>query len=704
MTISTISVNDMHCSSCEGRIRRALSPLTGISATHINPVHRHVLVEHGTDTDPLEIMNRIESAGFTPTLFSLDNHDERQKTLLKRLGIAGLAMMQVMMVSTALYAGAFDGMDRSYEQLLRYTGLVFTIPVICYSAVPFFTNAIGSLRSLSGLSMDVPIALAISIAFLTSLHTTISGVGEVYYDSVVMFTFLLLGARYIDNRLQRRFDLTGHLLAALPRTAERENSGSLETIPIAELAVGDLIWINEGAQVPVDGVLLSKRAAVDEALLTGESLWAQKQPQEAVYAGTLNRGAGFRMKATRSFDRSRIADIAQLAEQAELQRAGIVQLADRVAGVFVPVVLGLATATFIGWQIFEPERAISAVLAVLVVSCPCALSLATPAALTAAMTRLRQIGIVLTSSSALERAAVVDTVFIDKTGTLTMDVPQIASVELLDSGLTRDRCLSIAAALQRHSSHPYARAFAEQTRLALVTGVTTVPGSGVEGLLDGIPVRIGSAAYTGAHAADDRAAYLSISDVLVARFDFTDRLRPDARAALDALRQMGVEPLMLSGDSAERCARTAQELNIRYEARQSPEAKLEVILREQQLGQRVLMLGDGINDIPVLAGADLSAAVLEATDLVKSKADVLLLSRRIGPLAAFIRMARATRKVIHQNLVWALLYNLTAIPIAAMGLMPPWMAALGMASSSTLVMLNAMRLLKVPADQPAMQA
>ena len=699
MSISTISVADMHCAACAGKIRRVLSGLADVKAAHVNTVRRQVLVEHGQATDPLAILTAIESAGFTPTLAGLDDHDERQRSLLKRLGIAGLAMMQVMMAAIALYAGAFEGMEDAYQQLLRYTSLVFTIPVVCYSAVPFFTSALGSLKRGAGLSMDVPIALAIGIAFFTSLHATVTGTGEVYYDSVVMFAFLLLGARYIDNRLQYRFGVTGQLLASLPLTASVERGGRREEVSVSDIAPGDTVWVAEGAQVPVDGVLDAERATMDEALLTGESDWAAKLKGGKVFAGTLNRGAGFRLRASHSADRSRIADIALLAEQADVRDARMTRISDRIAGIFIPAVLALAAATFLVWQFIAPDRAFIAALTVLVVSCPCALSLATPAALTAAMTRLRQFGVVLTSSRVLDEAVRIGRVYIDKTGTLTLDQPRVESVLVLDPAWSEAQCLALAAALQRYSSHPYARAFpmADVEDDFGLTDVQTVSGQGVEGWLDGSRVRIGNQAFalpdTTGEPLMDTAVVLSLAGRPLARFDLSNRIRPDARAAVRALKSMGIDVLMLSGDNQERCAQTAAELEIDYLARRSPEAKLDAIRQDQAAGGRVLMLGDGINDVPVLAGADLSATVVEATDMVKSKADILLLSRRLVPLAEVFRISALAGRITRQNLFWAAAYNLTAIPLAASGNLPPWLAALGMASSSILVMLNATRLL-----------
>jgi Cu2+-exporting ATPase len=335
-----------------------------------------------------------------------------------------------------------------------------------------------------------------------------------------------------------------------------------------------------------------------------------------------------------------------------------------------------------------------AALTVLVVSCPCALSLATPAALTAAMTRLREAGLVLTRSAALEQAAATDLALIDKTGTLTVHEPQLDSVELLGGTLDEASCLALAGSLQQHSAHPLARAFRGHGGMPL-SSVETVAGKGVRGRWEGRELRIGSPEFCGAPAtAADRDVLLAVDGKPVCRFVISDRVREDARSAVAALRALDVEPVMVSGDSEARCAQLAGALGLEHRSRQTPESKLAFLQAKAAEGRQTLMLGDGINDVPVLAGAALSAAVVEASDLVKSRADVLLLSRRLEPVAELIRVARRTRRITRQNLAWAAAYNATAIPIAALGLMPPWLAAIGMASSSTLVMLNATRILR----------
>lgn len=698
MSLCTLNVDDMHCSACAGKIQRTLKGINSIKTTHINLVRRQVFVEHDEAMTPLEILTAVESAGFTPALSGVREHDGEHRQLLKRLGIAGLAMMQVMMVAIALYAGDFAHMEPIYQELLNFVSLLFATPVVCYSAVPFFTSAMQSIRK-RGLNMDVPIALAIAIAFAASLQATVSGSGNVYYDSVVMFTFLLLGARYINAGLQQRFDVSSKLLSALPATAWRLETTGRQSVAAEELRPGDRIWVHEGERVPVDGTSEDAHVVIDEAVLSGESDWVKKMIGDPIYAGTLNAGKSFAMYVTARFDQSRIADIARLADQAEAQHAGISQLTDRIARIFVPAVLILAATTGIVWQFADPTRALSATLTVLVVSCPCALSLATPAALTAAMTRLRQLGIVLTNSHTLETMNHVDVVYLDKTGTLTTHTPYIKKVQTFTSEFDETACLAMAAQLEHYSNHAYAKAFHAANiatlRRAQFSDVTIKTGEGVRGVQEnGIEVRIGTGAFTGAkNISDDRGIYLSYGNQIIAQFDITNSIRPDASTAVASLKTLGITPVILSGDSIDRCKETATNLGIDFLARQTPEAKLAAIRTDQSNGSTVLMLGDGINDVPVLAGADVSAAVMEASDLVKSKADILLLSRKLASLADLFGIARATRSITLQNLAWAAVYNLTAIPFAALGLMPPWLAALGMASSSILVMLNASRLL-----------
>lgn len=705
MTLSTIRVEDMHCAACVAKVERALTHVDGITGTHVNPARRLVLVEHAPATDPIELLQRIEDAGFHPSLAGTSTSSASQKDMLKRLGIAGLAMMQVMMFAIALYAGAFTGMDEPYRRLLELASLAFCLPVVAYSAQPFFRSALASWRT--GLNMDVPVSMAILAAFTVSLANTLRGTGEVYYDSVVMFTFLLLGARYIDDRLKARFEAGNASLAALPEQALMDRDGDFRPTRLTDIPSGARLWVEQGNSVPLDGVVTRGEALVDESALTGESVAVKRREGDHVFAGTLNTGPGFELRTTATVAATRIAAIAALADRAQADKPAVARLADRIARVFVPLVLLLSAAAFIGWQLVDPERAFVAALTVLVVSCPCALSLATPATITAAMTRLRNSGIVLTRGDVLEQAARVDTALVDKTGTLTVHEPAITDVQRLGAqAFTERQLLSLAAALERRANHPLARAFrraagAPDDGAADVRDVALRAGAGLEGTVDGHRVRIGRADYCGVGHADDQGVYMTIDGEPAARFSVSDPVRADAPEAVAGLRRHGIGVTMVSGDDEGRCRDLAETLAIDYVARQAPETKLEITRELQRAGHRVLVLGDGINDIPALAAADVSATVVESSDLVKCKTDVLLIGRRLGALVELVRVSRRTRRVVRQNLGWALAYNLTAIPIAAMGLLPPWLAAIGMAGSSILVMSNAARLLSDPGDATA---
>ena len=696
MTVTTIAVPDMHCAACVAKVRRAVNKLVDVAEVQFNPVKRQVFVSHGSGISNAELLREIETAGFQPQLIADSGaglgDDGR---LLKRLGVAGIGMMQVMMVQIALYAGFFQGMEQSIERLLELTALLFCIPVVAYSAVPFFVRAAFSLRH--GLNMDTPIGLAIAVAFTVSLTNTLRGSGDVYYDSVVMFTFLMLGARFWEQRLRHRLAMQDSLQASLPRFATRIQGSQHISTPIDAIQPQHELWIVEGEQIPLDGTLISDHATLEQAWLTGESDWRDIRRGEPVFAGTYNRGAGLRMCVTSTPQSTRVAHIDAMADQALDQKSRFSRLADRVAGVFIPAILSIAGMTYITWSLIDPDRALSAALAVLVVSCPCALSLATPAAITAALTRLRNHGVLVRNSAALERISGIARVFFDKTGTLTSPNPQVVDAHI-KPGWDEKQCWRYACALQAHSSHPLARAFHTEQPLA-ASEVVIHTGAGVAGRVDGSKVRIGTAAFCGQHeekTAPGKEVHLAIDGESAAVYTLASPLRQDAEETIRALQADGLQVSMLSGDTDANCAAVADTLGIAYAAAATPESKPGVVCADAH-NEGTLYVGDGINDLPALARATVSAATVETADLVKARADVLLLSSRLKGLAELIRTGRRCRGVMRQNLGWALAYNLAAIPLAALGLVPPWAAALGMSASSLLVMLNSTRLLANPA-------
>ncbi len=703
MSTTHITVEDMHCAACHDKIRKQLDQLEGIRQLAFNPVRRQVMITHTDHINAHTLLNRIEQAGFHPHLMGTGQNRTQNRQLLKRLGVAGLAMMQVMMFQLALYAGAFQGMREEYQQLLSLAALLFCIPVVTYSAVPFFVSAL-KFRT-QGVNMDTPIALAITIAFSTSLVNTFTG-GEVYFDSVVMFTFLMLASRYVDQRLRGQLQLEDSLLATLPKTVQR--LPSLDSLPAdakplatGQVASGDVLWIAEGEQLPVDGTLVDDSAITDEALLTGETDWCKHRLGDTLFAGTFNQGPGFRLAATATVNSSRMAQLDRMAQGALDSKYKLARRADQIAKVFIPAILLLALLTWCGWLLVEPSGALSATLAVLVVSCPCALSLATPAALNAALVKLRRLGIMVKHTRALE-VANLDHVFIDKTGTLTDPDCQIQDITPL-AKLSPANCLALAAALQQHSSHPLARAFTtangadnfDNGAKPVVSNVKILPGQGISGWVDNQQVTLGTAELCQVDAdhlcSTNKHIYMSVAQTPTAIFHLTSPLRNGAVPLIQGLKARGLDITMVSGDNPTMCQTVADELDIHFVAQASPEAKNRVV--KSTTGS--LFIGDGMNDLPALTGASVSMATLETTDLVKSKADVSLLTPRLTAILDYLSVSDFCRRIMQQNLAWAVVYNLIAIPLAAFGYAPPWLAALGMSASSLLVLLNACRILSI---------
>ncbi len=687
---TTIAVQDMHCAACSSKVRKALSELQGIGMLRFNPIHRLVFIEHSSTLDPSTLVRQIERAGFRPAL--VDSGLERSKEgedLLRRAGISALLMMQVMMGSFALYAGVFSGMEAAWIRILAYASLVLSIPVVTWCAVPFYRNALQARR---GLSMDTPIALAITIGFAVSLVNTLRGVGDVYYDAVTMFATIMLVARYFDQRLRDRLRVVEDLQGSLPKQVCKQVNGTLHTVPSAEVLPGDVLWIHEGEQLVADGFLTGDQAMLDEVSFTGENEWRRLQTGDRLNAGTFNRGPAFFMQVTAGPNTTRLAAIEAISALALTQKLELSSITDRVATLFIPVILSLAVLTTAFWLLVDPAQAVNAGLAVLVVSCPCALALAVPAAMHASLARLRQAGILLKSTAALERLPDISTICFDKTGTLTDPEPRLAGVESLNR-MSTERLCSIAGALEQHASHPLARAFRRSGGLT-AQGVELIPGGGVRGCVDGQQVTIGSPALCGMAATANgpfKEICMTIDDRPAARFLLDNPLRVDAPTTIRDLKDDGISVVMLSGDDEPACRQIAGSLGIDYRSAVSPEAKPAGFTPG-----RTLYVGDGINDLPALAEACVSVATLETTDLVKSRADAILLTSRLGAIIDLLHAGRACRRIIRQNLGWAVLYNLIAIPMAMAGFAPAWAAAIGMSASSIIVLLNASRLLQMP--------
>jgi Cu2+-exporting ATPase len=630
-------------------------------------------------------------------------HKKEKSAALRRLAVAGLGTMQVMMLAIAMYAGDYSGMEEGLRVFMRWISLLLTLPVVLYSAAGFFTTAWRDLRRRQ-LSMEVPVSLAIGGAFAASVWSTLTHGSEVYFDSVCMFAFFLLTSRYLEMGARHRAgEAAEELVKLLPATASRLTDAGEVVVAVSELAPGDRVLVRPGETIPADGVVSEGRSSVDESLLTGESMPRPRAAGDELVGGSVNVESPLVLTVERVGEETLVSAIVRLLDRAQAERPRIARLADRVAGWFVAALLLIATGVALWWALHAPEHVFAITLSVLVVTCPCALSLATPTAVTAASGALTKMGLLTTRGHALETLAQVSHVLFDKTGTLTRGLLQLADVELLSGRIDRESALAVAAALESGSEHPVARALsARAARRLRANELTALPGSGMQGEVEGQTYRVGSHAYvaelSGAaipagDLGDATQVYLGDHQGLLARFALRDELRADADVAIRRLRDLGLTVEILSGDAPGPVNRVARELAIDYaRSGMRPDDKLARVRELQAAGHSVAMIGDGVNDAPVLAGADVSIAMGQGAQLAHASADMVVLSERLGVLAEGIRKARATRRIIKQNLSWAILYNIAAVPLAAAGLVAPWMAAIGMSTSSLVVVFNALRL------------
>lgn len=701
-------VENLNCAACAWLIEGAMGREPGVAHVQVNAANGRVLLHFDPARARLsQLLARLAALGYKPhpqrpgEARALHTRERRQA--LKRLAVAGLGMMQAMTYALSLYGGDFHGMDPVHADFLRLVSLLITTPVVIYAGAPFFRQAYRSLRA-GRIGMDVPVAVAITVAYAASVRHTLAGAGAVYFDTVCMFIFFLTLARYLQAAARARAGDSGDALARLlPDTCLRETAAGLETITLQELAAGDRVRVPPGAALPADGRLLDEGAWIDESLLTGESRPVHRTRGDPLVAGSLNGATALRLEVTACNADTTIAHIGRLLRRAQAERPPEVAQADRLAAVFAPTVLLLAAASAWLWRA-DPAQAMDVALAVLVVTCPCALSIATPTALVAASAQLLSRGVVVLRAAALETLCNVRHAIFDKTGTLTMGRPRIARLEVLRAGLSPDRVRAQAAALERAVHHPLARAFAGDAPLAeSADDVRLIAGEGVEGTLGGRILRLGRAEYTAALWAspapaaplDDASSWLLLGDGSgpLAWFGITDPVRADAARALCELRALGIDTEIASGDAPAVVDAIAAAVQCpQAQGRLRPEDKLARLTALQAAGTTVLSVGDGVNDAPLLAQADVSIAMAGGTALAQTSADLILLQDRLERLPEIVRIARRSRRIIRQNLAWALAYNALAVPLAAMGLVTPWLASLGMSLSSVLVVFNAQRL------------
>jgi Cu2+-exporting ATPase len=706
---ATLNVQGITCAACTWLIENRLENIDGVDNIHVNLAkHRASICWNPQKLKLSEIFAAIETIGYSPSPYSPDHEEQlleaEQRLATRRLGVAGIGMMQVGMYAIALHAGAMEGIEESHRDFLRIFSLIISTAVVFYSARPFFEAAWRNLKNRS-LGMDVPVSVAIGLAYSASCYATFTGGSDVYFDSVAMFTFFLLASRFLEMRARQRNHLLSQGIAALrPRFAWRvTDMHQAEQIPVDELRIDDEIVVKAGEIMPADGIVLEGESSVDESAFSGEYLPVDKGPNDPVTAGSINADGLLRVRVTAIAEDTRLALITRLLERAQQDKPKTAQLADRLASIFVATVLLCAGGAFLWWYQVAPERALWIALSVLVVSCPCALSLATPTTLTAALATLKSRGVLLSRSNMLEQLPRATIFAFDKTGTLTGGHLALIETRLLGDQ-PEPHCIAIAAALESYSNHPIASAFRDLPCSLTVDRPQVLSGKGVSGFIGGQEYRIGSWNFAGSDdqeqprlmAGDNPLVYLSCNRELLAAFIFDDPLRSSAAGTLQSLRQRGYKTVILSGDSSPAVPAAAAATGIEeYYAGLSPEEKLEKIQLWQLQGHRVVMVGDGINDVPVLAAADMSVAMVNASELAKASADCLLLTGDLSRLLTTLDVASKTRRIIIQNLAWSLSYNTAAIPLAAAGLIAPWLAAVGMSSSSLIVVANALRLNRV---------
>jgi len=707
---SVLMVQGMYCAACADTVESALQDLPGVRHARVHAATRRLRVRWDPASTQMSTLARaVGAAGYRllpmQQALSISQRLLETRQALWRLFVAGFCMMQVMMYAWPAYVTEPGEIPADIEQLLRWASWVICLPVVFFASGPFFRTAWTDLRR-GRIGMDTPVSIGILITFLVSSAATFDPTGpwgsEVWFDSLSMFVFFLLGGRYLEHKARdRTAGALDSLMTRLPPTCERQGQGGqFENVSIRRLLAGDVVRVSAGQAFPADGELLSECATVDEALLTGESHPVARERGQAVVAGSFNLGGPVLARLNRVGADTRFAQIVRLMEQASTEKPRLAVLADRVAAPFlVFVLLAAALAGGYWWQI-DHTRALAVAVAVLIVTCPCALSLATPAAMLASAGELARRGVLVRRLQAFETLASVNAVVFDKTGTLTHEGLALQEV-VTRPGVARDDALALAGALAEGSLHPVSRAILAEARtcslvLPLLFERGEVAGQGMQALAaEGSAVRLGSAGFCNAPVLKGDAPVVHLSDAQgwLASFVLQESVRSDAREAISALRALGVRTWLLSGDRAESAARVGEAVGVDHViSGATPERKLEEVAALQAKGLKVAMVGDGLNDGPVLARADTSFALGHAAPLAQAQSDYIIQGGQVMDVVRTLQQARSTLCIVRQNLVWAAAYNVISIPLALAGYMPPALAGLGMALSSLLVIGNALRL------------
>ena len=732
-----LTVEGISCAACAWLIEMQLSKLEGIDKITVNATTQRATVKWQDSILQLsEILNAIEHIGYQALPFKANEVEQRNKAIskvfIKRLGISGILMMQIMMIAVGLYFGAFSDMAEHNKVYMRWVSFILAVPIVSYGAFPFYIGAINALK-LKRLTMDVPVSIAIVLAFSASAWATITEQGEVYFESVSMFTFLLLIGKFLEFRARSHAaQVSANLLKLMPMTATRigrnscelresscedikvsdelRNSSEEELVAAKQLVKGDIVLIKPGEVIPADGSIISGCSQVNEAMLSGEQTPVAKAADDIVFAGTINGDGNLNVLVKKPSSQSFLSQLIRLSEQSQAHKPKLAQFSDKVAQYFVAIILITAIGTAIYWQQHLPEEAFWITLSVLVATCPCALSLATPTALTCATTRLNRVGIMIKSAHVMETMPNIDCFAFDKTGTLTTGEFVIEKINISDNQYSEKQILAIAAALESHSEHPLAKPFTQHRDFNLTTKTVTVQsGLGISGIVNGQHYKIGKASWlltpkdTSKETPKEHEkskSLMSASCVLVsqskliAAFYLGDKVRDDAKALIDNL-NVNHQILMLSGDNQSACEAVGQTLSIsQCYGNLSATDKMTAIKKQQEKNATIAMIGDGVNDSPVFGAAHVSMAMGCGADIAKCGADVILLNNKLSSISTLNHISIKTKRIIFQNYLWAFSYNAIVLPLAVSGFITPYMAVIGMSLSSILVISNSLRLLK----------
>jgi Cu2+-exporting ATPase len=706
------------CAACVWLNEKHLNSLDGVLSANINYSNHRALVRWDNSKIQLsEILESISRIGYLAHPYDPEQHqrilEKERKQQIKRLGLSGLLGMQVMIFAVAMYTGNWWGMDDSFKQSFRWISLALTLPILLYASSVFFKAAYRDIIN-KRIGMDVPISLGIAIAFSASLSNTVAGSGEVYFDSVAMFTFFLLSARFFEMGARKQTsEATEALLNLKPTIATRlidyhdRRSSTIdaqENISVSELNIGDYLLVRPGEVIPSDGQIVHGISGVNESLITGESLPVTKNINDNVIGGSTNTENPLILQVNKLDKDSVLSSIHRLIDDAQQAKPAIAKFADKIARWFVTVLLIVSAIVACYWYFTDATRWLEITIATLVVSCPCALSLATPTAITVASGQLARIGLLPKRTHALETLAHATDFVFDKTGTLTEGKIKLEDILLIDDhGINQQRAHDIAASLEANSEHPIAKALlANQPSLLPVDKLKHTTGQGIQGIIDGTEWYLGNDAFIQQHGVscdnnvepdDASKIYLAHKQQCIAVFILSDTIRAEAKSLINNLHTAHKTTHLMSGDRDDNTQKISKQLGIRHAlGNLRPENKLQKVNELQKQGAIVVMTGDGVNDAPVLAGANLSIAMGKGTQLAATTADMILISNNIGHIFHGYQIAKKTLHIIRQNLSWALLYNVVAIPAAATGHVEPWLAAIGMSASSLVVVLNAMRL------------